>query len=416
MSEARDVAARAALDGARLREEFPILRQQVRGRRLVYLDNAATTQKPRRVLEAIVRFYETSYANVHRGVYALSERATAAYESARETVRRFLNASRPEEIVFVRGTTEAINLVAHGFGRAFLKGGDEILVTHMEHHSNIVPWQLACEATGARLRVAPIDDRGELILEALERLLGPRTRIVAVAHVSNALGTVNPIHDIVALARARGIPVLVDGAQAVPHLRVDVRALGCDFYCFSGHKVYGPSGIGVLYGAGDWLERLPPYQGGGEMIRTVTFERTTFARAPQRFEAGTPHVAGAVGLAAALGYLEELGLERVAAHEAALLARAAEALSGVPGLRRIGNPREACGLISFVIEGIHPHDVGTVLDHEGIAIRAGHHCAQPLMARYGVPATVRASFGVYNTFEDIERLVQALGKVHEVFG
>jgi len=399
----------------RVREDFPALHQRVQGKPLIYLDNAATTQKPRPVLEALRRFYEQDCSNVHRGVHTLSQRATEAYERARETVRRFLNARSEEEIIFVRGTTEAINLVAHSFGRARVRAGDEILISAMEHHSNIVPWQILCEETGARLRVAPINDEGELILDEFERLLTARTRLVAITHLSNALGTIPPVREVIQLAHARGIPVLLDGAQAVAHLKVDVQELDCDFYAFSGHKLYGPTGIGVLYGKAEWLEAMPPYQGGGDMISSVTFEKTTYNRLPYKFEAGTPHIAGAIGLGAAIEYVTALGLDAIAAHERDLLIYATEALSGIPGLRLIGTAREKASILSFTLEGIHPHDIGTILDHEGIAIRAGHHCAQPVMERFGVPATARVSFALYNTREEVDALVTALQKVREVF-
>jgi cysteine desulfurase/selenocysteine lyase len=404
-----------AFDPGRVRQEFPALEQQVHGRPLVYLDSAASAQKPRAVLDEMARFYSRDYANVHRGVYELSQRATAAFEAAREKVRRFLGAAEAREIVFVRGTTEAINLVASSFGRKQVGEGDEVLVTHMEHHSNIVPWQLLCQEKGARLRVVPVDDRGELRMEELEKLLTPRTRIAAVTHVSNALGTVNPVREIARLAHAQGIPLLVDGAQAVPHGRVDVRELGCDFYAFSGHKLFGPTGVGVLYGRAEHLEAMPPWQGGGEMILEVRFEKTTFQGIPHRFEAGTPDIAGAVGLGAAIDWLSALDREAVAAHERDLLEYGSEALASVPGLRLIGTAREKATVLSFVLEGIHPHDVGTVLDREGVAVRTGHHCAQPLMERFGVPATARASIALYNTRDDLDALVRGLHQVREVF-
>ncbi len=400
----------------RARADFPILAQKVQNRPLVYLDNAASTQKPRVVMDAIATCYGEYYANVERGVHTLSQTSTAAREQARETVRRFLNAPSAEEIVFVRGTTEAINLVAASWGRRHVGAGDEILVTELEHHSNIVPWQLLCEERGAVLRVAPIDDRGEVILEELERLLSPRTRLVAVAHVSNALGTVNPVREIAEKAHRVGALVLVDGAQAAPHLAIDVQALGADFYAFSGHKVYGPSGIGVLWGRRELLAAMPPWQGGGGMIRTVTFAKTTYAPPPHRFEAGTPAIEAAVGLGAALDYLTALGLPAVAAWEAELLALATERLAAVPGLRLIGTARDKAAVLSFTMAGIHPHDVGTVLDQEGIAVRAGHHCAQPVMEHFRVPATTRASFGLYNTREEIEVLTAALHRARELFG
>jgi len=402
-----------ALDVARVRADFPALHQQVNGRPLVYLDNAATTQKPQPVLDALLGFYRRDCANVHRGVHALSQRATDAYEGARETVARFLNA-RPREIVFTRGTTEAINLVAYSYGSRLLPG-DEILITELEHHSNIVPWQMLAERTGARLRVAPIDDRGEIILEEFQRLLGPRTRIVAVAHVSNALGTVNPVEEICRLAHTYGARVLVDGAQAVPHLAVDVRALDCDFYAFSGHKIYGPTGVGVLFGRWELLEAMPPYQGGGDMIRSVTFEKTLYNDPPYRFEAGTPHIAGAIGLAAAIEYVTRLGLEEIRRHEQQLLEAATRALEEIPGVRIVGTAAHKAAVVSFVLDGVHPHDVATVLDHEGVAVRAGHHCAQPLMERFGLPATTRASFALYNTLEEVDALARAVRRARELF-
>lgn len=400
---------------ARCRADFPILDRSVHGKPLVYLDNGATSQKPRCVIEAEARFYGESNANVHRGVHRLSQEATDAFEGGRDVVQRFLNAQRREEIVFVRGTTEAINLVANSYG-ARLKAGDEVLITGMEHHSNIVPWQLACERTGATLRIAPVNDAGELIVEAFERLLGPRTRIVGLTHVSNALGSINPVADLVRLARAYGAVVLVDGAQAVPHLAVDVQALDCDFYAFSGHKLFGPTGTGVLYGKRALLESMPPWQGGGDMIRTVSFERSTWNDLPYKFEAGTPNIAGAVGLAEAIRYVEKIGFEAIGAHEHALLRHATSLAQEMPGLRLIGTARDKAAILSFVLADVHPHDVGTILDLEGVAVRTGHHCAMPLMEFFGVPATVRASFALYNTHEDVEALFAALRKVREVFG
>ncbi len=408
--------AAPAFDVEAVRKDFPILHQQIRGKPLVYLDSAATSQKPRAVIDAIARYYFEDNANVHRGVHLLSERATKDYEDAREKVRRFVNAVHAHEIVFVRGTTEAINLVAQAYGRNKLQAGDEILVTEMEHHSNIVPWQLLCEEKGATLRVAPIDDEGQLQLEELERLLGPRTRLLALAHVSNALGTVNPVRRIVEMAHRRKVPVLLDGAQAVPHLAVDVQALGCDFYAFSGHKLFGPTGIGVLYGRSELLEQMPPWQGGGDMISSVTFEKTTWNKLPYKFEAGTPDIAGAVGLGAAIDYLGGLGLAAVAAHEHDLLSYGTAALAEVPGLRLIGTAKEKAAVLSFVLGDLHPHDVGTVLDREGIAIRTGHHCAQPLMRRFGVTGTARASLAFYNRRQEIDALVSGLHKVREILG
>jgi cysteine desulfurase/selenocysteine lyase len=408
-------AARAdrRLDVERLRQDFPILRQKVHGKPLVYLDNAATTQKPRAVLDTLRHYYEADNANVHRAVHVLAERATEAYEEARLKAQRFLGACCLREVVFTKGCTEAINLVASSFGRTHVGAGDEVLVTWMEHHSNIVPWQLLCQEKGARLRVVPVTDAGELCLDELERLLTPRTKILAVAHVSNALGTINPVKEIVALAHRRGVPVLVDGAQAVPHLPVDVRDLDCDFYVFSGHKVYGPMGTGVLYGQARHLELMPPYQGGGDMIRSVSFEKTTWNELPYKFEAGTPNVAGAIGLGAALDYVEEVGRDAIAAHGKQLLARATERLAAIPGVRLIGTARDRAAVLSFVVDDppLSSLDVGTWLDLEGVAVRTGHHCCQPLMERYGIAGTARASFALYNTEEEVEVLASALEKV-----
>jgi cysteine desulfurase / selenocysteine lyase len=404
-----------ALDVEKIRADFPILSQTVHGKPLVYLDSANTSQKPRAVIEAESRVYREIYSNVHRGVYDLAVKAEKAFEGARETVRRFINAPEAREVIFVRGTTEAINLVAQTFGRQKLKAGDEILISALEHHSNIVPWQMACEQAGGVLRVAPITDEGEIRLDELERLLSPRTRLVAVGHVSNALGTVNPVKRIVELAHAQGVPVLVDGAQGAPHLPVDVQALGCDFYAFSGHKAFGPSGIGALWGRASLLESMPPWQGGGDMILSVTFEKTTYNAIPYKFEAGTPNIAGTIAFAAALDYLSSIGMERIAAYEHELVAYAHEALATVPGLRFIGTAREKAGVVSFVLEGVHPHDMGTVLDYEGIAIRTGHHCAQPVMERFCVPATARASLALYNTRAEVDALVGGLHKVREMF-
>jgi len=404
-----------AYDPQKIRADFPILYQQVNGKPLVYLDNAATTQKPRAVIDAITRYYEADNANIHRGVHYLSQHATQRYEDSRETVRRFLNAAEPSEIVFVRGATEGINLIAQTLGRTRVRAGDEVLITAMEHHSNIVPWQILCEEKGAMLRVAPINDAGELILDEFARLLGPRTKIVAVPHVSNALGTINPLRQMVELAHRHNAVVVVDGAQAVPHLAVDVRALDCDFYVFSGHKLYGPTGIGVLYGKSALLNAMPPYQGGGDMILSVTFEKTTYNKIPHKFEAGTPDVSGVIGLAAAINYVNELGLGRIEAHERDLLRQATESLSTIPGIRLIGTAKEKASVLSFVMDGIHPHDIGTILDQEGIAIRTGHHCAQPVMERFGIPATARASFAFYNTREEVNALVKGIDRVREVF-
>lgn len=402
-------------DVMRLRGDFPILERRVHGKPLVYLDNAATSQKPRCVIEREARYYAETNANVHRGIHSLSQEATDAYEGARDEVQRFVNAAKREEIVFVRGTTEAINLVAASFGQR-LKPGDEILITGMEHHSNIVPWQLLCERSGAVLRIASITDAGELNLESFERRLGPHTRIVAITHVSNALGTINPVREMITLAHAHGAVALVDGAQAAPHLPVDVQALDCDFYAFSGHKLYGPTGIGVLYGKAALLESMPPWQGGGDMIRQVTFARSTWNDLPYKFEAGTPNIAGAIGLGAAINYVAGIGLDAIAAHEHALLQHATALAPEVPGLRLIGTAPEKSGILSFVLDDVHAHDVGTILDHEGVAVRTGHHCAMPVMERFGVPATVRASFALYNTAAEVDALFAALVKVREVFG
>jgi cysteine desulfurase/selenocysteine lyase len=406
----------AAFDARSIRADFPLLATTTRGKPLVYLDSAATSQKPRQVIEAGARFYETQNANIHRGVYRLSEEATLAYDAVRARVARFLNAAAPAEIVFTRGTTEGINLVAQTWGRTNLRAGDEVLVTGMEHHSNIVPWQLVAEQTGARLVAAPVTDAGELDLEAFERLLTERVKLVSVVHVSNALGTVNPVRAIVELAHARGIPVLVDGAQSAPHLGVDLQALGCDFFVCSSHKMLGPMGVGVLYGRAELLERMPPWQGGGDMIASVSFERSTWAPAPQKFEAGTPNVGGVVAFGAALDYLDAVGLDRILAHEHALLEYATPRVAEIPGVRLVGTAREKAAVLSFVMDCAHPHDIGTILDGEGVAIRAGHHCAQPLMRRLGVPATARASFALYNTTDEVDALVAALHRVRAIFG
>jgi cysteine desulfurase / selenocysteine lyase len=405
-----------ALDVERIRKDFPILHQEVHGRPLVYLDSAATSQKPQVVIDVLAHYYARDNANVHRGVHRLSERATEAYEGARARIQSFLNAAHPREIVFVRGTTEGINLVAQTYGRRTVGPGDEVVITALEHHSNIVPWQMLCEEKGAVLRVVPIDDAGEVDMDAYERLLGERPRLVAVAHVSNALGTIVPVKRMIEAAHRRGIAVLVDGAQAAPHLRVDVRDLDCDFYTFSGHKTYGPTGIGILYAKTDLLEAMPPFQGGGDMIKSVSFEKTVYNDLPYKFEAGTPDIAGAIGLGAALEYLEGLGLDRVAAHEHALLVYGTEGLSSLPGLRLVGTAREKASVLSFLVDGVHAHDVGSILDREGIAVRTGHHCAMPVMTRFGIAATARASLGLYNTREDIDALVEGLAKVREIFG
>jgi cysteine desulfurase/selenocysteine lyase len=408
--------ASVPLDVAAVRADFPILARTVHGRPLVYLDNAASSQKPRPVIDAEREVYESYYANVHRGVHQLSMQSTDAYEAARAKVQRFLGAASTREVIFTRGTTEGINLVASSYGRTHVGGGDEVLVTGLEHHSNIVPWQMLCEEKGARLRVAPIDDDGAVLMDEFERLVGPRTRIVAVSHVSNALGTVNPVRRMVEIAHAHGAVALVDGAQAAPHLKIDVRALDCDFYALSSHKLYGPTGVGVLYGRRRLLEEMPPYQGGGDMILSVTFEKTTYNELPYKFEAGTPNIAGVIGLGAAVDWVSGIGLERIAAHEADLLDYATERLSAVPGLRIVGTAADKAAVVSFVLAGIHPHDIGTVLDYEGVAIRTGHHCAQPVMERFCLPATARASMAVYNTRAEVDVLVGALDRVRELFG
>ncbi len=410
------MATRPARDVATVRRDFPVLAGSANGKPLIYLDNAATSQKPRQVIEALTRFYSEENANIHRGVYELSQRATLAYERARAKVQRFVNAADPHEIVFVRGTTEAINLVATTFCRGRLRDGDEIIVSAMEHHSNIVPWQIVCQHHGARLRVIPMSDEGELDLARYIELLTERTKLVAVVHVSNSLGTVNPVKEIARLAQDAGVPVLVDGAQTAPHMPIDVQDLGADFYALSGHKMFGPTGIGALYGRAELLDTLPPYQGGGEMINSVSFERTTYAPLPAKFEAGTPHIAGAIGLDAAIDYVRNLSWEWIQQHEHGLLTYASEALKTVPGVRIVGTARNKAAVISFVMQGVHAHDIGTILDQEGIAIRTGHHCTQPVMTRLGLAATARASFAFYNTREEVDQLVRGVEKVREVFG
>lgn len=399
----------------RIRKDFPLLDMSVHGKPLVYLDNAATTQKPKEVIDALHYYYINENANVHRGVHFLSELATQEYEAARKKVQAFLHAADEREIIFTRGATESINLVASTFGRKNIRQGDEVLISGLEHHSNIVPWQMLCEEKGAMLRVIPLNDDGDVVMEEVPRLLSEKTKIVAIGHVSNALGTVNPIRQIIALAHERDIPVLIDGAQAVPHMKTDVRELDCDFYVFSSHKVFGPTGMGVLYGKSRILEEMPPYQGGGDMIRSVTFEKTEFNDIPYKFEAGTPHIAGAIGLAAAIDYLNALDWDLLVDHERALLKYATDALTAIDGVRIIGTAKEKAGVISFTLEGVHPHDIGSIVDREGIAIRTGHHCAQPVMQRFGIPATARASFALYNTRKEIDALVRAIGKVKEVF-
>lgn len=405
----------ANFDVARVRKDFPILSQQVHGKPLVYLDNAATSQKPQVVIDTLTRYYTTENSNVHRGVHTLSQQATEEYEGVRAKVRQFINAADDREIIYVRGTTEGINLVAHSYGRQNVGPEDEIIISAMEHHSNIVPWQVLCQEKGARLRIIPINDAGELLMEEYERLLGPRTKLVSVVHVSNVLGTINPIARIVEMAHRRGVPVLVDGAQAAPHMPLDVRKLGCDFYAFSGHKLYGPTGIGILYGRAELLEAMPPYQIGSDMIRSVTFEKTSYNTLPYKFEAGTPNIADAIGLGAAIDYISCMGMDRIAAYEHELLKYGTKRLSEISGLRITGTAREKAGVLSFVMECAHPHDIGTILDTEGIAIRTGHHCAQPLMERLGVPATARASLAFYNTKEEIDALVKGIDRVIEVF-
>jgi cysteine desulfurase/selenocysteine lyase len=411
-----DIGVPGAYDVQRIREDFPILSRLVHGKKLVYLDNGATTQRPQAVVGALTRYYAEDNANIHRGVHYLSQRSTDLYESARGKVARFLNARSENEIVFTRGTTESINLVASAWGRANVREGDEILISALEHHSNIVPWQMLCEEKGARLKVLPMTDEGELKLEELPRLLSDRTRMVAVTQVSNALGTVTPLSEIIRAAKAVGALVLVDGAQGAPHLGADVQAMGADFYAFSAHKVYGPTGVGVLWGREEILNALPPYQGGGDMIVTVTFEKSTYKKAPGRFEAGTPNIGGVIGFGAALDYLQHVGLARIAAHEADLLAYGTKVLSEIPGVRLVGTAKKKAAVLSFVMEGAHPHDIGTILDKQGVAIRAGHHCAQPVMDRLGIPATARASLGMYNTREELDALAAAVRKVRDIFG
>jgi cysteine desulfurase / selenocysteine lyase len=416
VAKAPRVVPAAGFDVDKVRRDFPILHQKVHGKPLVYLDNAATTQKPLAVIEALERYYRHDNSNIHRGVHALSERATEHYEKTRVAVQRFLNAADPKEIIFLRGTTEAINLVAQTYGRQHVGAGDEVLITAMEHHSNIVPWQLLCDEKRARLRVAPINDRGELILEEFERLLGAKTKLVAVPHLSNALGTINPIREIARMAHRWNIPVLVDGAQAAPRMKVDVQELDCDFYAISGHKTYAPTGIGALYGKTKLLEAMPPYQGGGDMIASVTFDKTIYNRLPYKFEAGTPNIADTIAFGAAIEYLEHLGLEEIERHEHDVLAYATRAVEGLPGVKIVGTAKEKAGVLSFTMEGIHPHDIGTILDREGIAVRTGHHCAQPVMQRFGIDATVRASFGLYNTRQEVDTLVAGIHRVNEVLG
>ena len=408
--------AAVQFDVEKVRADFPILSERVHGQPLVYLDNAATSQKPKAVIQAIANYYLYDNANIHRGVHLLSQRATEAYEGTRAAAQKFIQARSANEIVFVRGTTEAINLVVQTYGREHVGRGDEVVITAMEHHSNIVPWQMLCDEKGAKLRIAPINNRGELLLDEYEKLLGPSTRIAAIAHVSNALGTINPVKEMIRMAHARGVAVLVDGAQAVPHMRVDVQDLDCDFYAFSAHKMYGPTGIGVLYGKSELLEAMPPYQGGGDMISSVTFEKTTYNKVPHKFEAGTPDIAGVIGMGAAIAYMERLGVDAIGAHEHELLLYGTERLEATPGVRLIGTADKKASVLSFVLENIHPHDIGTILDQEGIAVRTGHHCAQPVMDFFCIPATVRASLAAYNTKEEIDVLINGIERVKEMLG
>ena len=409
-------ASAGGLDVERIRADFPILKLKVNGKPLVYVDNAASSQMPQAVLDRWVRYQTTQHSNIHRAVHYLSETATAEYEAARRKLTAFINAKEEREVVFTSGTTDAINLVAHGYGRKFIGAGDEIVLTTLEHHANIVPWQMVAEEKGARIRVAPVNDRGELILEEYLKLLGPRTRLVGVGHVSNALGTINPVREMIAAAHERGIPVLVDGAQAAPHMQLDMQALDCDFYAFSGHKMFGPTGIGVLYGKAAWLEKMQPYKGGGDMILSVTFEKTVYNVIPGKFEAGTPPIAAAIALGAAADYIAGIGIERIHAHETDLLDYATDRVNRLPGVRIIGTAEKKAAVLSFVVEGVHPHDVGTLLNEDGIAVRTGHHCAQPVMQRFGIPATSRASFAFYNTHAEVDALVAGIRKVQKVLG
>ena len=408
--------AAAVFDVYRVRDDFPLLKQWVNGNPLVYLDNGATSQKPQSVIDAIVRYYTTTNSNVHRGVHTLSQQATEDYEGARAKIRRFINAGEDQEIIFTRNTTEGINLVAHSYARQNVGPGDDIIVSNMEHHSNIVPWQMVCEERGANLRVVPIDDTGELLLDEYEKMLSPRTKLVSITHVSNALGTILPAAQIVRMAHAHGVPVLLDGAQAVPHMPVDMKELDCDFYVFSGHKLFGPTGIGILYGKAEHLEAMPPFMGGGDMIKSVTFEKTIYNDLPYKFEAGTPDIAGAIALGAAVDYVSNLGFDQITAHEAELLRYGTQALSSIDGLKLIGTAQHKAGILSFIMDTAHPHDIGTILDEQGIAVRTGHHCAQPVMQRFQIPATARASLAFYNTKEDIDALVKGIDRVIEVFG
>jgi cysteine desulfurase/selenocysteine lyase len=410
------VTPAGALDVDRIRADFPILQVRINDKPLAYLDNAASSQMPKQVIDRLVRYQTSEHANIHRAVHTLSERATAEYEGARRKIQRFINAKEEREVIFTRGTTDSVNLVMHGYGRAFLGDGDEIIVSQLEHHSNIVPWQMLCEEKGARLRVIPCNDAGELLLDDYAKLFNANTRFVAITHVSNALGTINPVKDMIAIAHRHGVPVLVDGAQAVPHMKVDVQDLDSDFYAFSGHKMCGPTGIGVLYGKAPLLEKMKPFEGGGDMILSVTFEKTTYNAIPYKFEAGTPPIAAAVGLGATVDYLESVGLDRIAAHEHELLTYATEAFAQLKGVRIVGTARNKAGVLSFTLQGVHPHDVGTILNEDGVAVRTGHHCAQPVMQRFGVPATVRASFYLYNTFAEVDALVAGIRRVQKIFG
>lgn len=413
--EASSTSNTTKLDVAKVRADFPILNQLAHGHPLVYLDNAATTQKPLAVIETLDRYYRCENANIHRGIHLFSERATKSFEDVRTKVKQFINAKDCKEIIFLRGTTEAINLVAQCYARPRLQPGDEIIISAMEHHSNIVPWQLVCEQTGAVLKIIPMTESGELILETYQKLLTPRTKLVSIVHISNALGTINPVREMIELAHKQGIPVLLDGAQSIAHCAVDVQSLNCDFYAFSGHKMYGPTGIGVLYGKAELLQAMPPYHGGGDMISQVSFEKTVYKDIPYKFEAGTPHIAGVIGLGAAIDYLTKLGLEQIAAYEKELLDYATEAVKQIPGLNLIGTAKDKAGILSFTLANAHPHDIGTILDHQGIAIRAGHHCAMPVMEFFKVPATARASFAFYNTTDEVDILVNGLKKVQEIF-
>jgi cysteine desulfurase / selenocysteine lyase len=415
LARERQTAQASGLDLLRLRADFPILRLLVNGKPLAYLDNAASSQMPQQVLDRLIRYQTQEHSNIHRAVHYLSETATAAYEEARRKIQRFINAREEHEVIYTRGTTDAVNLVMHSFGRAFLKAGDEIILSQLEHHSNIVPWQMLRDEKGCKLRVIPCNDAGELLQEQYHALFNERTKLVAITHVSNALGTVNPVQQMIAHAHRLGVPVLVDGAQAVPHLRIDVQDLDCDFYCFSGHKMFGPTGIGILYGKAQWLEKMPPYQGGGDMILSVTFDKTTYNAIPYKFEAGTPPIAAAVGLGAAVDYLSEIGMREIAAWELELLTYATGQLEALPGVRIVGTAADKASVLSFTVAGVHPHDVGTVLNEEGVAVRTGHHCAQPVMQRFGIPATARASFAFYNTLQEIDQLVAGVRRVQKMF-